>query len=135
MEMKKSIVLKIILVLCGLAFLVAGGVSMFNPEGFTSRNGIDIAGNISLLNDYRGMGGLLIGPAIIMLLGVIHSRMAFTSTVVAAVVYLTFSLGRGISLALDGMPADGLFKATIVETILGLLALFALIQYRKRPAS
>ena len=135
MEMKKSIVLKIILVLCGLAFLVAGGVSMFNPEGFTSRNGIDIAGNISLLNDYRGMGGLLVGSAIIILLGVIHSRMAFTSTVVAAVVYLVFSLGRGLSLALDGMPADGLFKATIVETILGLLALFALIQYRKRPAS
>lgn len=135
MKMKNSIVLKIILALCGLAFLVAGGVALFNPEGFTLRNGIDITGNLGLYNDYRGMGGLLLGGGILIILGVIHARMRFTSTVVAAVLYSVFTLGRLLSIIQDGTPVDGLVKATIVEGILAVLAVFALVMFRDKSAS
>ena len=129
--MKNSKVLKVILFLCGLAFIIAGCVALFNPVGFTARNGIDIVDNFSLLNDYRSMGGLLLGSGIIIMLGVIHARMTFTSTVVAAVVYTVFALGRVVSIVLDGIPAEGLVKATVVESILGLLAIFALVKFRE----
>lgn len=132
MKMQNSKALKAILFLCGLIFLIAGSVAMFNPVGFTARNGIDIFGNLSLFNDYRSMGGLILGPGIIILLGVLYHRMAFTSTVVAAVVYSTFSLGRNLSILLDGMPAEGLVRATVVESLLALLAIFALVRFREK---
>lgn len=130
MKMQNSKVLKAILIICGVIFILAGSVALFSPVGFTERNGIDIAGNLSLFSDYRAMGGLILGPGIIILLGAIHHRMAFTSTVVAAVVYMTFSLGRILSILLDGLPAEGLIRATVLETVLGLLAVFALVKYR-----
>ena len=68
----------------------------------------------------------------IILLGVLHHRMAFTSTVVAIVMFLTLALGRFVSIILDGMPADGLFKATVVEAILGFVAIFAMIKFREK---
>ena len=130
--MQNSKVLKVILFICGALILIPGLIALFNPVGFTARNGVDIMGNISMLNDYRGMGGMLLGSGIIILLGVLHHRMAFTSTVVAIVMFLTLALGRFVSIILDGMPADGLFKATVVEAILGFVAIFAMIKFREK---
>ncbi len=130
MEMQKSKILKVILFLCGAAVLVAGSIALFSPVGFTARNGIDLGDNLSLFNDYRSMGGLLAGTGIVILLGIIHKGMTFTSTVVAAVVLSVFSIGRILSIVMDGMPADGIVKATVVETVLSLLAIFALVKYR-----
>ena len=70
MTMQNSKVLKVILFICGALILLPGLIALFNPVGFTARNGVDIIGNISMLNDYRGMGGMLLGSGIIILLGV-----------------------------------------------------------------
>lgn len=130
MLMQNSKALKVILALCGLPLLAAGGLALFNTEYFAGRNGTEIAGDLSLYNDYMATGALFIGAAIIMLLGIIHHRMAFTSVVVAMVAHLSIALGRWMSIGMHGMPADNLFKASILETILGLIALFALIKFR-----
>ena len=71
---------------------------------------------------------MMLAAGIVMLLGIIHSRMTFTSTVMAIAIHLSLSLGRIVSLALDGMPAKGLVAATIVEFVLGLLAVFAMVK-------
>lgn len=131
MLMQNSKVLKAILAIAGLMFVAVGIFSMFSPESFVARNGASLGNNLSLLNDYRGSGGLIFGAGLIILLGVIHSRMAFTSTVVATVLFLTFGIGRAISVFTDGMPAEGLMKAMVVEIIVGLLGAFALIKFRK----
>ena len=130
--MQQSKVLKVILFIAGAMILLAGAFTLFNPEGFTARNGIDLGGQISLLNDIRGMGGLMVGSGIIILLGIIHRRMTFTSSVVTAGIFLTFALARLLSIGLDGVPADGLVKATIVELVVGIAALVALIKYREK---
>ena len=67
----------------------------------------------------------MLGTALIIILGIIHKRMAFTSTVVAAVMYSLLTLGRILSIVLDGMPADGLVKATVAEGVIAALAIFA----------
>ena len=129
--MKNSKALKGILFLCAFILILPGAIALFSPEKFTARNGIDITGNLSLFNDYRGLGGILLGNGIIILLGVMYHRMAFTSNVVAVVIYLSFGLGRIFSIGMDGMPAKGLMVASIVEIALGLLAVFALIKFRE----
>jgi hypothetical protein len=133
MKMKNSVVVKLILFLCGAAFLAAGGFSTFSPDGFTLRNGIDISNNLGLYNDYRGFGGLMFGMGLVIMLGIIHARIAFTSTVVAAVGYATLTLGRVLSIGIDGMPVEGLLKATIVEGVLALLAIFILVRFKEKP--
>ncbi len=129
--MKNSIVLKIILGIGAAMFLLAGWFASFNPLGFVARNGADIAGELTLLNDYRGFGAVLIGAGIIMVLGIIHERMRFTSIVVMAVLYTTFALGRTVSIITDGSPVEGIIKATVVELLVGLVAIFALIKFKE----
>ncbi len=129
--MKNSIVLKIILGIGSAMFLLAGSFATFNPIGYVARNGADIGGELTLINDYRGSGAILIGAAIIMLLGIIHERMRFTSSVVMSVLFTTFALGRIISIVIDGLPTENLIKATVVESVVGLIAIFALIKFRE----
>lgn len=133
--MQHSKVLKGILLISGLLISIPGAFALFSPEGFTARNGVDISGDFSLLNDYRGTGGLMLGCGITILLGVLHTRMAFTSTVVAILGFLGIGIGRILSIGLDGMPADGLVKATVVEVVIGLVAIFALVRYREKSTA
>ena len=130
--MQNSKVLKIILGLCGLLMLIPGIMALVNPIGFVSRNGADIMGDLVLLNDYRGTGGIMLASAIVMLLGIFHSRMAFTSTVVAIAAHFSIAFGRLISLAMDGMPVKGQIAAMVVEFVLAGLAIFALTKYREK---
>lgn len=130
--MKNSKVVKGILLVFGSMFLIAGAFALFSPMAFTARNGIDISGNISLFNDYRSMGGLLLGSALVILMGAFNQRMAYTSVVVTSVVGTTFSLARVLSIIMDGMPTETLVKATVVEVVLAALAIFAWLRYRER---
>lgn len=132
MSMQNSKILKVILLVSGLILIIAGSFALFGPEGFTIRNGIDIAGNTSLINDYRTFGSLMLGSGLIILVGVIHSRMAFTSTVVAAVMYTIMTIGRVLSIVIDGIPAESLVKATVLEGLIGAVAIFALIRFREK---
>lgn len=129
--MRNSKILKFVLFLCGGILLFAGAKAMFTPVGFTARNGIDIIGNTSLINDYRSTGGLMIGGAILILLGIFKNSLAYTSALVASIIFTTFTLARVLSITLDGMPAETLIKATIVEGILALFATVAFIKYRE----
>lgn len=128
--MKNSKILKTILFVAGAVFMAAGIGTLFFPIEFSAKHGVDLIQNTPTLNDIRGAGGLMLASGIIILLGVIHHRMAFTSTVVTAVMYSVFALSRMLSFQLDGSFTEGLLKATIVEVILGALGIFALIKYR-----
>lgn len=130
--MQNSKVLKIILGLCGLLMLVPGIMALVNPTGFVARNGADIVGDLVLLNDYRGTGGIMMASAIVMFLGIIHARMAFTSTVVAIAAHFSIALGRLISLGMDGVPVKGQIAAMVVEFVLAGLAIFALMKYKEK---
>lgn len=133
MNIQHSTLLKVILGIAGILVLLPGVFAFFNPIGFTARNGADISGLMSVLNDYRAAGGMMLGSGIVILLGVIHSRMAFTSTVVAIMAHMTLAFGRLLSLFSDGTPAKGLVAAMVVEAVVGVLAVFALVKYRQKP--
>ena len=102
------------------------------PIAFSARNGIELGSNISLLNDVRASGGLMLAGGLLILSGAFISRLRFTSTVVSILMFLSLGIGRIVSIAMDGMPAEGLVKATVVEMVIGFIGVFALLKYREK---
>ena len=131
--MQDSKVLKVVLFLAGLLILVVGGATLFFPEAFSAKHGVILAKDISLFNDIRGAGGLMFASGLLIISGAFMKKMAFTSAVVGSTVYLVFAFARIVSIVLDGMPAEGLIKATVVETVMGLIVLAAFIKFRNKP--
>lgn len=128
--MKNSKVLKGYLVLFGLMLTAIGGMVLFNPIDFKLSGGIDIGTDVNMLNDVRAGGALLMGSGITVLLGVFIAAMRFTSAFVAIMAFLTVGIGRAISIVADGMPADSLVKATVVEFVVAAIGVFLLRKYK-----
>lgn len=131
--MKQSKALKIFLIIAGLLLTFIGGSSLLMPVEMKATGGIDLT-TVSAINDARAAAALLFGAAILILSGAFSSKLTFTSTLVAVLVFLSLGVGRALSIALDGMPADGLFKATILEFVLGSIGLFLLVKNKPSNA-
>jgi len=126
---KNSKFVKIVLMICGAVFILVGFFSLVFPIEFTARNNANIIGNINFLNDYRGVGGLMIGNGLLILLGFFRPSYTRMSLYVASFTFLAFSFGRIISVLVDGVPVENLLKATAIELILGFFAVVALKKY------
>jgi len=127
--MKNSKVLKTILILSGILASVIGATILFAPVAFYATNNIELGGNINLLNEIRAPGAALLASGILIISGAFVDKLAFTSVVVSTLLYLSYGLSRVMSIAIDGMPVEGLVQATISEIIIGLASIFALVRY------
>ncbi len=121
--MNRSKILNIYLIISGLVLTAVGGLTTFNPINIKANEGIDIAGNPSGLNDVRAFGMLLLALAIVLFLGIFKGGLKKTANVVAFLLFLSLGIGRVISMLIDGMPSDGMMKATGLEFILGIIGL------------
>jgi len=130
--MKNSKPLKVILFISGLLLMIIGSAILFAPVVFSARNGIELGGNISLLNDTRAAGASLLASGFVILLGAFIQKLAYTSVLVAIIAFLSYAIGRIFSIAIDGTPTEGLIKATVVELIIGLLNVFVLYKYKNK---
>jgi len=63
-------------------------------------------------------------------MGAFIQKLTYTSTIISILAYFSYALGRIVSMVMDGNPADGLIKATVVEVIIGLVSTWALIKYK-----
>jgi hypothetical protein len=129
--MKNSNVLKTVLIISGLVLTGIGGAILCIPEAFFATNGIDLGENISLVNEIRAPGGALLASGMVIMLGAFVAKLTFTSAVISIVMYLSYGLSRMLSIAIDGMPAEGLVVATVLEILIGLVGVFALLKYRE----
>ncbi|WP_437969379.1 DUF4345 domain-containing protein [Sorangium sp. So ce260] len=123
-------VVKVTLFIAGLVLIGIGGATLLAPVAFHATSGIELGDSRSLLSETRAAGGSLLGTGALILLGAFSSRLAFTATVVGAVTYVSYGLSRLLSMAADGMPAQGLVLATAVELVLGLSCAAALVWRR-----
>lgn len=130
--MKDSKVLKIYLILSGLLLAFIGSATLFIPVDIKANSGIDIAGQINVINDTRASGALFLGIAILLLSGTFMKRLRYTSSILAPLLFITLGFGRLLSILIDGMPVDGLFKATILEFVLGAIGLFLWIKHKNK---
>lgn len=80
-------------------------------ETLYANNGAELAGNVSLLSEVRAAGAALLASGLLVISGALLQRLTFTSTLVAALLYLSYGLCRILSMAIDGLPAEGHLQA------------------------
>jgi hypothetical protein len=115
--------------------VVASGIGasiLISPSAFYETYGISLGSNISLLNELRAPGGALLASGILIISGAFVDRLAFTAVLIAAPLYLSYGLSRAMSIAVDGMPSEGLILAAVFEISTGLLCVFALVRCREK---
>lgn len=128
--MKNSKVVKTILFISGLILLGIGSATLFAPVTFLGSSGIDLGGQVNLLSEVRAAGGALLASGLLIMLGVFVPNLTFTSTVIATLVFLSYGIARILSIATDGLPAQEIVAATVVEMIIGAAGVYALLKYR-----
>lgn len=127
--MENSRVLKIVLFVSGLIATGIGGLVLFTPETLYAVSGIELGRDISQLSEIRAPGGALLASGVLIMSGAFIARLAFTSALVSTLLFLSYGLSRVLSMAIDGMPADGLVQATVLELVIGLTGVFVLVKY------
>jgi len=133
--MNLSLTAKIVLLLSGSIMTGIGLAVLILPAPFYATNGIALGANPSLLNEVRASGGALAGAGGLVLAGLFVSGLARLSMVIAAVLYGMYGISRLFSMAIDGMPADGLTGAAILELLISALCLFVLVRENARARS
>ena len=129
-----SYTIRMMLFLCGL---IASGIAatiLFAPDAFYASYGIEVGSNATLANEMKAPAGALFVAGLLMFAGVFRSRFAVISLVTATAVYLSYGLGRVISIAVDGLPHSGMVSAAGIEILIGTACLLTLL-YARRASS
>ncbi|MEM7030968.1 MAG: DUF4345 domain-containing protein [Chloroflexota bacterium] len=129
--MKNSKVVKTILFVSGLILLGIGSATLFAPVAFLGTSNIDLGGQVNLLSEIRAPGAALLASGLVIILGVFVANLTFTSTVISTLVFLSYGIGRILSIVIDGLPAQEFVAVTVVEMIIGLAGVFVLLKYRE----
>jgi Domain of unknown function (DUF4345) len=127
---QNSTALKAILIIAGLIGAGVGGAILFIPGPFHATTGIQLGDDVSLLNEIRASGGALLAAGVLVMSGAWIPKLAFTSIVVATLLYLSYGLSRVLSMAVDGMPDAGLVQVAVLELFIGSICLFALAKFQ-----
>lgn len=130
--MKKSIVLNIYLIIAGLLLSFIGGTTFFMPVDMKATAEIFIENNVNLLNEVRAYSALLLAIGLLSILGIFSKKLTYTSTLTSALLFLVLGIGRLSSILLDGTPADGLVKATLLEFVIGAAGIIFFVLYREK---
>jgi len=118
----------IVLAISGLLLFGVGALRLGNPiKNYAKNSGIELANDINLLNEVRGVGSLMLCGGIIILLGILIPKLTVTSFVVAILIFIGFAIGRILSMGLDGKPKKLLNQGLIFELVLGGLNIFGLV--------
>lgn len=73
----------------------------------------------------------MFGSDILFLSGAFVDKLTFTSATISALLYLSYSISRYLSMAVDGMPVGGLFHASLMEITIGVANGIAFVKYKK----
>lgn len=122
----------IVLVLSSLALLYASSSRLLTPTQtvfltVTIENTENfLESNTALLNEIRGVGGVLLVGGLVTMLGVFVARLRPISLHVGAVIFSGIVLGRLISFALEGIPSTEIVRIASVESFFCVLTIFCL---------
>lgn len=119
--MKNSKALTIYLTIAGLLLTLIGSGTLLMPETIKAAAGIDLGGNVNVLNDLRASAAVILSFALLLLAGAFSEKLRFTSSLIAPMLFLALGVGRLLSISMDGMPVDGLVQATGLEFVLGIV--------------
>ena len=123
-----------ILLVAGALLILVGASILGSPADFYASNDIELGANVNLLNELKAPAGPLLAAGAFMIGPIFVSRQADTALSLAALIYLSYAGSRCVSMAFDGVPAEGLVQAAALEGLVG-LACLALLMIRRMPAA
>jgi hypothetical protein len=114
--------IQVIVVMVSLTLATVGLATMFNPLGMLENFSVDPVG-IHGLNTVRAdIGGLLLGSAIMIAIGLWRSNTTWFLAVAA--IMLTVEFGRFVGLAIDGLDV-GVATPLVIELFVATVMLLA----------
>lgn len=131
--MRVALVDRIVLAALALLLLAIGGGSAFVPGAFYESYGIDPAVSAELASELRGTGASLLLLGVAVAAGAAWTRWSFAAAVIGGIVMAGYAVGRGVSVALDGIPNEFVVAAGVVEVVFAVAA--ALVAVHTRPSA
>ncbi len=108
------------LTLSGLLLSMIGLLRLSNPiKNYAKNSGIQLASDIDLLSEVRGVGALMLLGGLIILSGTILTPITISSLMVASLIFIGFAVGRLVSMSSDGKPNTQIITGLITELVLG----------------
>ena len=105
-----------------LLFVLAGVLRLSNPiKNYLKNSGIKLDKDVNMLSEARGMSSVMLLGGLVVLSGTFVPEMAFTSLVIAIMLFLGFAMGRLISYGVDGKPNNQIIIGLTTEIVLGSL--------------
>lgn len=118
----------ITLILSGLLLLFIGAMRLINPiKTYFNNSGIKLEEDASLLNEMRGVSGVMLFGGVLILLGIIIPKLTFTSFIVSILIFCGFAIGRILSLSFDGKPNKLIIQGLVSELVLTALNIICLV--------
>ncbi|MGD1939068.1 MAG: DUF4345 domain-containing protein [Cyanophyceae cyanobacterium] len=121
--------LKIFLGISGCIAIAISLSILISPTDFYGLNHIDINGNVNLLSEVRSPAAALLTYGVLIISGIFIPQLTFTSTLLSSMLYLSYGLGRVVSVVIDGWPVTTLIISAGIEVLLGLVSLFYLWKF------
>ncbi|MFY0591003.1 DUF4345 domain-containing protein [Roseivirga sp.] len=124
----------VVLALSGLMLTFAGFMRFLKPIGsyclksYADNPELKIEGKSSMFSEMRGAGLHTVFAGITILLGTLLPQLQLTSFIVSSIFYVSYAIGRSVSLSVDGKPNQQTFQGMIFEIILGGLNVFCLVK-------
>ena len=118
------------LIVAGFILALIGGATLLMPVEMKASSGIDLADNVSVINDVRASSAVLLFSGVLIFLGALTPSLKFTSSLISAVLFIAIGLGRVLSVLLDGIPVEGQLGATGLELVLGTIGTILFITHR-----
>lgn len=123
-----EILTSVTLALSGLLLSFVGITRISNPiNAYRKNSGITLAKEVDLLNEMRGVSGVMLMGGILILLGILLPQLTFTSHLVASLLFLGFAIGRILSMRVDGQPNKQIAQGLIFELVFGGLNVVCLV--------
>lgn len=130
--MNQSNIITGFLVIAALIGLYVGGSLVFFPAELQAQSDIILGDNVSHYSETRAPGAAILSVSIFIIIGIFRQGWRYISVLLTTLFFLSYGLGRLLSLLLDGMPAQGLFYAMIGELVIGAIALIILLKMDRR---
>ncbi len=131
MQMQPSKVVKVVLINAGLTLLIIGLWILSSPQGFYAANAIELGNNINLFSEVRAPAGALLVFGLLLVVGAFIRALSFAAALSGSLLYLSYAAARALSVAVDGLPGEGLIVAGVVELLFGLACAYVLLKYHK----
>lgn len=116
-----------LLFLAGVLLILVAAFILSAPVDFYAANSIELGTDPNLLNELKAPAGFLLAAGLFILSSALVRRLAETATALAAMIYLSYAGSRFASMLVDGMPAESLVQAAVLEAVIGLACLAFLL--------